>query len=261
MICLSKNKKDRYVNYFARGSLLKVEDVNYPVETLEQGPILFRGMTRKSLVEKCIENNIDFYYMDGGYFGNNPNPLNPLGWKYWHRIVKNDLQHTEIIDRPDDRLQSQRIKVHNWRYKDNKNILLVTPSEKPCIYYGIDVEQWKKDTVAAIRKYTDRPIVIRDKAPRENRLKRSIYYDLQNAHAVVTFQSIAACESVLYGIPVFTLAPTAADVVGNKNLSQIETPEDYDYDLRYKWACHLAYSQFHVEELRNGDAYRMLMYV
>jgi hypothetical protein len=75
---------------------------------------------------------------------------------------------------------------------------------------------------------------------------------------MVTYQSIAAVESVMYGVPAFTLAPTAADPVANKDLSNIENPQWSDTDTIYKWACHLAYGQFHVNELKNGDAYRML---
>jgi len=74
----------------------------------------------------------------------------------------------------------------------------------------------------------------------------------------VTYQSIAAVESVLYGVPAFTLAPTAADPVCDKDLSLIEHPTVQDNDKIYKWACHLAYGQFHIDELKNRTAYRLL---
>jgi len=89
--------------------------------------------------------------------------------------------------------------------------------------------------------------------------RKTIFEDLDNCHALVTYQSIAAVESVLYGVPAFTLAPTAADPVSDKDLSLIETPSVHDIDKVYKWACHLAYGQFHLDELKNGTAYRILM--
>jgi hypothetical protein len=79
--------------------------------------------------------------------------------------------------------------------------------------------------------------------------------------ALVTFNSVAATESVFYGIPVFTLAPTnAAAPMGLQNLSLIETPRYPDDDERYQWACHLSYGQFHNSELRNGKAMEMLQH-
>ena len=38
----------------------------------------------------------------------------------------------------------------------------------------------------------------------------------------------------------------------------LETPTKQDETKIRKWVCHLAYGQFHIEELRNGTAYRIL---
>jgi hypothetical protein len=75
---------------------------------------------------------------------------------------------------------------------------------------------------------------------------------------MVTYQSIAAVESVLYGVSAFTTAPTAADPVCDKDISRIESPTQQDSHKVYKWACHLAYGQFHNEELQNGTAHRII---
>ena len=253
MICLSKNKTDEYINMFAHGAKLPIYDYdNYP----DNKDILIRSMGKRKLIKQCWETNKTFYYMDSGYVGNYKSKSNPYGWKLWHRIVKNNVQHSEIINRPDDRWK--RLDYHIEKHKQGKHILLVTPSEKPCKFYGINKEDWIKTTVKEIKKYTDRPIVIRDKAPRQQRITRTIFDDLDNCHALVTYQSIAAVESILYGVPSFTLAPTAADPVCDKDLSLIEHPTQQDQDKIYKWACHLAYGQFHIDELKNGTAYRLL---
>jgi len=253
MICLSKNLKDEYVNAFALGAGLPVKDYSYD---FKKGPILIRGMGKRKLIWQCWHNEIDFYYMDSGYVGNYPSTQNPHGWKNWHRIVKNDLQHSEIVDRPDDRWRKLDYKIESP--KTGTHILVVTPSEKPCKFYGIDRDTWCLDIVKEIKKHTDRPIRIRDKQNRRSRIQNSIFDDLNDCHAVVTYQSVAAVESVLYGVPAFTTAPTAADPVSDKDLSLLETPTRQDLDKIYKWACHLAYGQFHVSELKNGDAYRIL---
>jgi hypothetical protein len=253
MICLSKNCSDEYINMFALGANLPIQDYN---ESFGKEDILIRSMGKRKLIKWCWENNHTFYYMDSGYIGNYKSKSNPYGWKVWHRIVKNNVQHGNIIDRPDDRWKRLDYPIENR--KQGRHILLVIPSEKPCKFYGIDKDTWVKNTVAEIKKHTDRPIVIRDKAPRPQRISRTIFEDLNNCHALVTYQSIAAVESVLYGVPAFTLAPTAADPVCDKDLSLIEHPTMQDKDKIYKWACHLAYGQFHNDEMKNGTAYRIL---
>ena len=254
MICLSKNLTDEYVNMFAQGANLPIHDYNY---NFGDSPILIRSMGKRKLIHWCWKNNHPFYYMDSGYVGNYKSKANPQGWKVWHRIVKNDVQHNEIINRSDDRWK--RLDYPIEHRKQGKHILLVTPSEKPCKFYGIDRSHWVNETVAEIKKHTDRPILVRDKQPRQQRITRTIFEDLTDCHALVTYQSIAAVESVLYGVPAFTLAPTAADPVCNKDLSLIETPTHQDKDKIYKWACHIAYGQFHSNEMKNGDAYRQLL--
>jgi hypothetical protein len=75
----------------------------------------------------------------------------------------------------------------------------------------------------------------------------------------VTYNSVAATESIFYGIPAFTLAPSnAASPVSKQDLSQIDTPYYPDKDKVYQWACHLAYGQFHVNEMKDGSAWRIL---
>ena len=254
MICLSKNKTDEYVNAFANSVNLPIEDYDFDFKNT---PIMIRSMGKRKLIHWCWENNHTFYYMDSGYVGNYKSKINPRGYKLFHRIVKNDVQHNEIIDRPDDRWKRLNQKIH--KCKKGNHILLVTPSEKPCKFYGIDRDTWVKQTIQNIKKYTDRPIVVRDKAPRTKRIINTIFEDLTNAHALVTYQSIAAVESVLFGVPAFTLAPTAADPVCDKDLSLNENPTVQDSDKIYKWACHLAYGQFHINEILDGTAYKHIM--
>ena len=253
MICLSKNLTDEYVNMFAQGANLPIHDYNYKFGNT---PILIRSMGKRKLIHECWENNHTFYYMDSGYVGNYKSKTNPYGWKIWHRIVKNDVQHCKIIDRPDDRWKRLNYPIEDR--KQGKHILLVTPSEKPCKFYGIDRDTWVNNTVATIKQYTDRPIVVRNKQPRRQRVTHTIFEELSNCHALVTYQSIAAVESVLFGVPAFTLAPTAADYVCDKDISLIDTPTIQDKHKIYKWACSLAYGQFHNDEMKNGTAYKIL---
>jgi hypothetical protein len=252
MIFLSKNGQDEFINMFARGCGHEpVADFDYTSST---DPIVLRGILKHKLMKQCWADHRDFYYMDTGYFGNSR-------WKEWHRIVKNDLQHSTIVARPADRFEKFKKTFRTWR-RNGRAILVALPDEKPCHFYGIDRAQWIANTVATIKQHTDRPIVIRERAPK--RIDRITTDTLQAAldrdvFAIVTFNSVAAVESIFHGIPAFTLAPAnAASPVALQDLSQIETPLYADSDKLHAWACHLAYGQYHVDELKNGTAMKML---
>ena len=256
-VFLSKNGTDEYVNMFAEGSNTHpTSDKNFVYES-SKDPIVLRGILKHKIMKQCWEDERDFYYMDSGYLGNYKSPINPNGWKWFHRIVKNDLQHNTIVDRPSDRWEALRYKIPSWK-KSGRNILVVMPSEKPAKFYGIDMNAWRKQVISTLKKHTDRPIIVREKASRPERIVKTIYEELDNAYAVVTLQSIAATEAVLYGVPAFGLAPNASSPVALDDITKIETPYYPDSDLIHKWACHLAYGQFHIDELKNGTATRIL---
>ena len=262
MIFLSKEGKDEYINLFASGcntAPISTEDFVYADS---QDPIILRGILKHKIMKRCWEDGRDFYYMDTGYFGNEVNSKNPNGWKLWHRIVKNDLQHSEIISRPDDRFKKLNKTFRPWK-KDGKKILIAAPDDKPCKFYGITKDQWVTETVAKIKEHTDRPVVVRERAPK--RIDRIVTDTLQQAlandvFALVTYNSVAAIESVLHGIPAFTLAPNAASPVSLQDISKINEPYYADNDKLHAWACHLAYGQFHTSELKNGQAMEMLLH-
>lgn len=262
MIFLSKNGEDEYINMLARGNgSVPVSTENFVFENSTE-PVVLRGILKHKIMKQCWDEGRDFYYVDTGYFGNEPSQENPNGWKYWHRIVKNNLQHGEIIDRPADRFERFNKKFNPWK-KDGRKILIAAPDEKPCKFYGIEKDTWVKETVSQIQKYTDRPIVVRDRA--KNRIDRVVNDTLQQAlsddvFALVTYNSVAAVESIFFGIPAFTLAPAnAASPVALQDLTKIETPFYPNSDLLHAWGCHLAYGQFHTNEMKNGTAMRMLI--
>ena len=256
-IFLSKGGEDEYINMFAEGCNQKsISDTDFRYNN-SSDPIVLRGILKHKIMKRCWQDRRTFYYLDTGYFGNERNATNPNGWKHWHRVVKNNLQHGEIISRPDDRFKQFNKKFTPWK-KDGRKILIAAPDEKPCRFYGIVKDDWVNNTIAEIKKYTDRPIEIRERAPK--RIDRTVTDTLQAAldndvFALVTFNSVAA----IHGIPAFTMAPcNAANPVALQDLSQINTPYYADSDKLYAWACHLSYGQFHINELKNGTAKRIL---
>jgi len=226
-------------------------------------PAIFRGITERKGIHQCIHEGKDFYYMDTGYFGNFKSEGNPSGKKLYHRIVKNELQKTIIENKPDDRWQAlvkgdKRLKWPGWKKTGNK-ILLVLSNPKSCHYFGYDLQQWWDNTVETIKKHTNMPIIVRHKGSRSDRHFNSIYDILDTGvYATVAFNSIAAMESIAYGIPAFTTVSCAATPLSTTDLSKIEMPYYPDEILVNRHCCNLAYGQFTSDEIVNGTAWRLL---
>ena len=258
-IYLSKGGEDEYINSFAIGSggrIINSDDFNYDDS---EDPIVLRGILKHKIMKRCWFEGRDFYFMDTGYMGNQRGPLNPMGWKFWHRIVKNDLQHDQVIHRPPDRFKKLAIPVHRWK-KGGRKILIAKPDEKPMKFYNLELEQWLEETIATIKKYTDRPIKIREKPRKFGTSGPAVAdvpleQDLQNAWACVTSCSISAVSAALEGVPVFSDPKSFAWPMASASLSEIEDPLYIDPT---QWLYSLAYQQFTPQEFANGTAIRVL---
>jgi len=225
------------------------EVMDLPLEV----PAAIRGIVKKKLIHKCHEIGRDYYYIDTGYFGNDKK-------KHYHRITKNAMQYLGELDTncPDDRFK--RTGVALTKFRGGQNILLCPPSQKALSYWGVDLEEWLESTVTTIKQYTDRPIVIREKQSRRERTNvNTIGMALaDDVHCMVTYNSIAAVESLIHGKPVFTVGPNAAHHLSNKDLSKIEDPYIPTLDEVHNLCCNLAYQQFTVKEMRDGTAWEMI---
>lgn len=224
-------------------------------------PLVVRGVIKKHYVDQCVNIGRDFYYIDTGYVGNFPSPGNTSGKKIWHRVVKNENQHSTIRNVPGDRWeallkQDPSLKWNGW--KDyNKKILLVMPNPKACKYYGVDYDTWVKETEEKIKQYSNLPVEVRIKGSRSERVKEYTIYDALDSgvHATVAFNSMAAIESIAHGIPAFVSVPCAAGPLASCDLSQLENPFKPDVKLIEKQCHNLAYGQFTIEEILDGTAY------
>jgi len=236
-------------------------------------PSIFRGVVKRKYIQQHWQDKKDFYYMDTGYFGNFISLGNPGGKKLFHRIVKNDLQKHWLEKYPIDRWQEickidPRYKWTGWKKKGNK-ILIIVPNRKSCVFYGYEEGKaadrdenkptWLMNTIETIKKHTDMEIVIREKGSRSARQHHSIFDALdEGIFATVAFNSIAALESVIYGVPSFITVPCAASPLALTDLSQIATPFYPDESIVQQHCASLAYGQFTPEEISNGTAWKIL---
>lgn len=224
------------------------EAMQYPVTN----PWHIRGMKFTAAVNDCWQNGRTFYYTDNGYLGNGQS-------KTYFRIIKNHVHDVRpIIERPGDRLKrcSYRIKP----LTSGRKILVAPPSPKSLSLWNMDAEAWVAETITQLKQHTDRPIEIRLKRPRAERLSENTMEEAlaDDVYCLVTYNSVAAVEAVMLGKPAITLGPNAAAVVANTQISDIESLRFPDDDLREAWLRHLSYSQFTFAEMTDGTAWRIL---
>jgi hypothetical protein len=245
-------------------------------------PCIFRGLGKSPLIHKCIEKGIDYMYIDTGYFGNGKR-------KQYHRISLNNLQtlnHRSIKEvktllisgigerearayfkRADDTFNSGQA-FQKWyrkgdiQYLDTvplenvergKTILVVPPSQKVFNHFGGDAIEWTNKLIENIKKITDRPIEIREKVGRSERLNFSVQDQLRTGkyHCIVTFNSIASVEAVTVGVPAIVLGPNAGSYLSETKLENIDTPFFPDRQQIIEHMFYLSCCQFTGEQMQS----------
>lgn len=252
---------DPYLQDFIVGADGKLS--TWDMEKESNSPLVIRGLggTSQKALKHCMDTGRDFYYIDTGYLGNGK-------VKRYHRITLNGVQNTgPIIERPHNRLSRMQWKqrpFQGYTFPKEKvrqaDILICPPSAKVMKFYGEDPDKWLENTIAEIKKYTDRPIKVRLKQERQIRATvDTIWQALEYAYCLVTYNSIAATEALLYGVPAIALAPNnAASVLCNTKLSEIENLNRPTNDEILAFAAHLSYCQFTKEEMRSGYAWDII---
>jgi hypothetical protein len=231
-------------------------------------------VSENTIFRRYMENYKRFgwnsYYWDEGNF-NNDN----VGPERWNKFEKRTGIAFKDWHSPGDYIlimaqkegDSSLLRLYNAGYKS---------------FYD-----WVVETIAEIRKHTDRPIVIR---PHPRNLSRGVMYaehridtltrlgyknicissnlevgfggdgltvDIQNAYCTVTYNSNSAVESMEEGIPTFALDPSSPIApVAHTDLSEIENL-NYAVDLQ-EWKNKVAYQVWHKEEVKRGDCWEHL---
>ena len=228
---------------------------NWDSEKEKLNPLVIRGLGGGSrrAIQHCWETGRQFFAIDTGYFGNAGSKT-----KIWHRVTKNALQHTgPIVDRPNDRLKTFEYN----RFKNGSKILLVPPSDKVMrLFNQPNPEIWVENVIEELKKYTDRPIEVRLKPIRRERVStNSIEFALAaDVHCLITYNSIAALESLMVGVPAIALGPNCATVLCNTSLEEVEHLNKPSQEEMYMLMKHLSYCQFTREEMINGYAWSIL---
>ena len=138
------------------------------------------------------------------------------------------------------------------------------------------MSKWFDEKITEIRKYTERPIVVRPH-PRNHveidttkykdvkivgpKRDRNTYDDtdlaerLNSAWALVSYSSNPAITAAMHGIPVYVSEASLSYEIGNTSFENINNPNMPD---REKWANQLAYTEWWTEEIEQGLPWRRI---
>jgi len=246
------------------------------------------GQKRRKLnhyYQFILDSGRPFLVVESAVFRRNmKQPPNPMAYhRYsWTSYFQDEGDYCNENSPPDrwQRIQKeQNLEIKDWRLNLDGNILLLLqrPGDSSLVNllkrFG-SYKNFVSYTIDQIKKNTDRRIVVRMHPLRQDRqlevLKdfdvdiskntqgaglleggSGLQRDFDNAYCVVGFNSNALTESVMEGIPTFSMcASSMAWQCSNTDLSQIENPEFFD---RQQWLNNLGYCQWREDEVARGD--------
>ena len=272
-----KNRYDPYIYDFA----LATNGVYTPDEQLvldgtDKRPCVFRGLGKSPSIKECIKQNIDYMYIDTGYFGNDRT-------KKWHRVAYNNLQtlnHVPLIDVEQRLLDNLKksdarywltnrfeevhgVSLEKWkpgRRKRGDRILIVPPSQKVFNHFGGDAKEFTDKLIKEIKLYTDRPIEIRPKVGRDKRVSYTVQDQLRsgNYHCIVTYNSIASLEAITVGMPAVVAGPNAGSFLSEKDIKNIDEPYYPDTKEIRDHIYYLTNCQLNSNEFRSSVAFNVI---
>lgn len=248
------------------------------------------GEFRNVLFQYILDSKKPFIVWEEGSFRQFSN-YKKIGWYHYNNtgIFNNDNVDNKRWKKI---LKNTRLVIKDWR-ASGQNILIMGQVEKDSALVSLYEKgyntfiEWVEDLIIEIRKYTDRPIVIRPH-PRDlknyeancktiikNNINVSVstnfsiedrssvkggdglFQDLRKAYCAVTYNSNSIVEAITEGVPVFAMDQgSVAYDIAHKDLSMIESL-DYNIDIS-PWCSRVAYTMWDRDEIRKGETWAHL---
>jgi hypothetical protein len=245
--------------------------------THENGKNLPHLILRSRVLDYQKQNNNRTLIADSNLFlyANPSNPLHYLRYSF-DGVFKNTGFY---FDKDVDAVRWQKISrdtglvLKDYRSSGN-HILICLQRNGGWSMRGLDVLKWCVNTIAEIRKYSNRPIIVRghpgDKKLQSylnlkiknvfiSNLTQSLSQELSTAWATVVYNSSPGVASLIEGVPVFATDPnpnySQYSDVANQDLSKIEDPILYE---RQEWVERISMSHWKFSELSSGEAWEFM---
>ena len=229
---------------------------------------------RKSAIDLQKKNNKRSLIVDSNLFlySDKSNPLHYLRYSFDGVFPTTGFYFDQDVDptRWDQISRDLGIKLRPWRTQGN-HILICLQRNGGWSMRGLDVIEWMDLTILEIRKYSQRPIIVRAH-PGDKKIGSylkvthkstslsvnvDLREDLKNAWATVVYNSSPSVASVIEGIPAFITDPqpgcSQSVEVSNTDISRMEDPEMPE---RQAWIDRLSMCHWKFDELKSGAAWQ-----
>ena len=211
-------------------------------------------------------------------YANTANPLHYLRYSFNGIFPNTGIYCDTDIDpvRWQKLSKNLNLSIKDYRTQGN-HILLLLQRNGGWSMGSFDVQDWAIKTITELRKYTDRPIIIRghpgDKMAKQyldplsplcriknfknvsfSQFGRSLIDDLSNCWAAVNHNSSPVVGAAIEGYPIFVTDPSKSQSaeIANLSLSVIESPELKD---RQQWVERLSMFHWNFDELKSGECW------
>ena len=189
----------------------------------------------------------------------------------YHRFVVNARHATAYFQRVKhgpERFRQFGIEPRPFTQATGANVLLAGMSGKAAWVYGLEPQEWEKRAAAELRASTSRRIYYRPKPSWKEAapIEGTIFADWKNVPveqmlsdcwAVVTHHGNTALDALVAGVPAFCVEGLAS-VLCRSELSWIERPAYPDEGARDQLLYDAAWTQWKVDEIAAGAAFRYL---
>jgi hypothetical protein len=245
-----KRKALKLCTAFAKGARGGVGLVGQST-LIKNAPAFFYGLTDHTvpLINQCAREGREWYYADNAYH---------FGRGEYFRITRNARMHDGLGEPQRDRLAEFGVNIKPWRRSGSK-ILVILQSD---VYHGYltggTAAKWADRIFAELRNHTKRTVAICPKPhPRMVHKEISAFdHCLDDAWAVVGFDSSTMVKALVAGVPVISLGQSMASSMGRASLADIEDP--LYPDDRERWLNVLLCNQWTYDEMGDGTIWRAL---
>ena len=229
---------------------------------------------RKSVIDQQKKNNKRSLVVDSNLFlyVDKKNPLHYLRYSFDGVFPTTGFYFDQDIDpaRWNKISKDLNLNLKPWRNSGN-HILLCLQRNGGWSMGGISSIDWMNKTINDIRKYSNRPIVVRAH-PGDKKIKsilkinhknvslstkENLVDDFRGAWATVVYNSSPSVASIIEGVPAFLTdsVPQHSQSfdVANTDISNIENPV---MPNRQDWIEKLSMCHWNFDELKSGEAWQ-----